>query len=48
MLTTVLVALPLWFGVLSLAYRFRLLERMLGLDSLPAAIPGPAQGKAGG
>jgi cation-transporting P-type ATPase E len=32
--TTVLPALVLWFAVLSAAYRFRLLDRVLGLDEL--------------
>ncbi|WP_245159634.1 HAD-IC family P-type ATPase [Blastococcus sp. CT_GayMR19] len=34
--TTVLPALVLWFGALSAAYRLRLLDRVLGIDSLPA------------
>ncbi len=34
--TTVLPALALWFGALTAAYRLRLLERVLGLDELPA------------
>ncbi|GAA3247526.1 HAD-IC family P-type ATPase [Pseudonocardia petroleophila] len=33
--TTVLPALLTWFVVLSLAYRFRVLDRLLGLDALP-------------
>jgi cation-transporting ATPase E len=33
--TIVLPALVLWFGALTLAYRFRLLDRLLGLDKLP-------------
>ncbi|MHA6779983.1 HAD-IC family P-type ATPase [Pseudonocardia saturnea] len=33
--TTVLPALVLWFGTLTAAYRFRLLDRVLGLDALP-------------
>ena len=33
--TTVLPALVLWFGALSAAYRFRLLDRVLGLSELP-------------
>jgi cation-transporting ATPase E len=33
--TTVLPALVLWFVALSAAYRFRLLDRVLGLDLLP-------------
>ncbi|MGY1813790.1 HAD-IC family P-type ATPase [Blastococcus sp. SYSU D00820] len=32
---TVLPALALWFVMLSLAFRYRLLERVLGLDRLP-------------
>jgi cation-transporting P-type ATPase E len=34
---TVLPALVLWFALLTAAYRFRLLERALGLQRLPAA-----------
>ena len=34
---TVLPALVLWFALLTAAYRFRLLERALGLQQLPAA-----------
>ena len=30
-----LPALVLWFGALTAAYRFRLLDRVLGLDTLP-------------
>jgi cation-transporting ATPase E len=37
--TTVLPALVLWFGALSVAYRVRLLDRVLGLDALPGARP---------
>jgi cation-transporting ATPase E len=38
---TVLPALVLWFALLTAAYRFRLLERALGLQQLPAAsLPG--------
>ncbi len=33
--TTVLPALVLWFVVLTVAYRVRLLDRLLGLDDLP-------------
>ena len=33
--TAVLPALVLWFGVLTAAFRFRLLDRVLGLDELP-------------
>lgn len=33
--TTVLPVLALWFVLLGLAYRFRLLERILGLQDLP-------------
>ena len=33
--TIVLPALVLWFGALTVAYRFRLLDRLLGLDKLP-------------
>ena len=36
-LRIVLPALALWFVVLSAAYRLRLLDRILGLDELPAA-----------
>ena len=35
--TAVLPALVLWFVALSAAYRFRLLDRILGLPELPAA-----------
>jgi cation-transporting ATPase E len=35
--STVLPALALWFVTLSLTYRFRLLDRILGLGSLPSA-----------
>jgi cation-transporting ATPase E len=35
--STVLPALALWFVALSLSYRFRLLDRLLGLSSLPRA-----------
>jgi cation-transporting ATPase E len=35
--TTVLPALVLWFVALSAAYRFRVLDRMLGIDQLPGA-----------
>jgi cation-transporting ATPase E len=34
---TVLPALVLWFAALTAAYRFRLLDRVLGLDELPGA-----------
>jgi cation-transporting ATPase E len=34
--TTVIPALVLWFAALSAAYRLRLLDRVLGIDSLPA------------
>jgi cation-transporting P-type ATPase E len=34
--TTVLPALALWFVALSAAYRLRLLDRVLGIDRLPA------------
>jgi cation-transporting P-type ATPase E len=41
---TVLPALVLWFVLLTAAYRFRLLERALGLQQLPAAsATGPTQ-----
>jgi len=30
-----LITLVLWFGALTAAYRFRLLDRALGLDTLP-------------
>ncbi|MGY1801145.1 HAD-IC family P-type ATPase [Blastococcus sp. SYSU D00868] len=33
---TVLPALVVWFGLLSAAYRFRVLERLLGIAQLPA------------
>jgi cation-transporting ATPase E len=33
----VLPALALWFAALTAAYRFRLLDRLLGLDDLPRA-----------
>jgi cation-transporting ATPase E len=36
---TVLPALVLWFVLLTAAYRFRLLDRVLGLDDLPADAP---------
>jgi len=39
MLGTVLPAVALWFLTLSLTYRFRLLDRGLGLDDLPRARP---------
>ncbi len=35
--TTVLPALVIWFFVLTAAYRFRVLDRVLGLDRLPPA-----------
>ena len=35
--TTVLPALVLWFAALSAAFRFRLLDRLLGLDRLPSS-----------
>jgi cation-transporting ATPase E len=35
---TVLPALVLWFGALSAAYRYRVLDRVLGLDDLPPAV----------
>ena len=34
--TTVLPALVVWFATLTAAYRFRVLDRVLGLDRLPA------------
>ena len=37
-----LPALALWFGALTAAYRFRLLDRLLGLDDLPRT-PTPAR-----
>ncbi len=37
----VLPALVLWFATLSAAYRFRLLDRVLGLDELPGAVGSP-------
>jgi cation-transporting ATPase E len=40
--TTVLPALALWFLALSAAYRFRLLDRILGLSELPAGSPSAA------
>ena len=36
---TVLPALVLWFAALSAAYRFHLLDRVLGLDDLPPSRP---------
>ncbi|MFP5369426.1 MAG: haloacid dehalogenase, partial [Actinomycetes bacterium] len=37
---TVLPALVIWFGLLTAAYRFRVLDRVLGLDDLtPGAAP---------
>jgi cation-transporting ATPase E len=33
----VLPALVIWFVLLSAAYRFRVLDRSLGLDELPSA-----------
>ena len=33
--TTVLPALVLWFAALTAAYRFRVLDRVLGVDRLP-------------
>jgi cation-transporting ATPase E len=38
-LTVVLVALAPWFAALTAAYRFRLLDRLLGLQELPRAGP---------
>ena len=40
--TTVLPALALWFVALSAAYRFRLLDRILGLSEPPAGSPSTA------
>ena len=40
MFTTVLPALVLWFVALSAAYRFRVLDRALGLHELPGAAGG--------
>jgi cation-transporting P-type ATPase E len=40
--TAVLPALLLWFTALSAAYRFRLLDRVLGLSELPAGSPSVA------
>jgi cation-transporting ATPase E len=37
--TAVLPALVLWFAALTVAYRVRLLDRVLGLDALPGARP---------
>jgi cation-transporting ATPase E len=37
----VLPALVLWFAALTAAYRFRLLDRLLGLDDLPRKSPVP-------
>lgn len=42
--TTVLPALVVWFVVLSLAYRFRVLDRVLGIDALPAPRPQAPRG----
>jgi cation-transporting ATPase E len=36
---TVLPALALWFAAMTAAYRFRLLDRMLGLAALPPTRP---------
>jgi cation-transporting ATPase E len=33
--TTVLPALVLWYAALTVVYRLRLLDRILGLDQLP-------------
>jgi len=41
---TVLPALVLWFVALSAAYRLRLLDRVLGLDDLPARGPAATRG----
>jgi cation-transporting ATPase E len=38
--TTVLPVLAVWFVVLSLAFRFRVLDRLLGLRHLPMAWKG--------
>ncbi|MCW2698856.1 MAG: ATPase, P-type (transporting), superfamily, subfamily [Blastococcus sp.] len=38
---TVLPALGIWFVVLTVAYRFRVLDRALALDDLPAAVRPP-------
>ena len=35
--TAVLPALVIWFATLTAAYRFRLLDRIRGLDRLPPA-----------
>ena len=35
--TTVLPGLVVWFGLLSAAYRGRLLDRALGVDELPGS-----------
>jgi cation-transporting P-type ATPase E len=35
--TTVLPALAVWFVALTVAYRFRVLDRLLGVRHLPAA-----------
>ena len=43
--TTVLPALVIWFLALTAAYRFQLLERILGLDRLA---PGPLSRQTGG
>jgi cation-transporting ATPase E len=40
---TVLPALLLWFGTLWAVFRVRLLDRILGLDHLPADGPEPAR-----
>ena len=39
MLAVVLAALVPWFAALTAAYRFRLLDRVLGLDELPRTAP---------
>ena len=43
---TVLPALVLWFLLLSAVYRFRLLERALGLGDLPVPVPARSAGPA--
>jgi cation-transporting P-type ATPase E len=38
MLVTVIPALVIWFAALSAAYRWRVLDRLLGVDELPSGI----------
>jgi cation-transporting ATPase E len=43
--TTVLPVLAVWFVALGAAYRFRVLDRLLGLAHLPRPVSGGAQGR---